>query len=67
MHPVLWLLCGFNIHKRNPGFIICYSYAVTEKFIAIVVVSLKEVKAEAILCVLCAPVKIFRTNFAYNL
>jgi hypothetical protein len=23
MHPLLWLLFDFNIHKRNPGFIAC--------------------------------------------
>jgi hypothetical protein len=35
VHPLLWLFCGFNIHKRDPGFINCYSYNVTEKSIAI--------------------------------
>jgi hypothetical protein len=44
MHPLLSLLFGFNIHKRSPGFIICYSYDVIEKFITIFVVSLKKSK-----------------------
>jgi hypothetical protein len=35
VHPLLWLLFGFNIHKWNPGFITCYSYDVIEKFVAI--------------------------------
>jgi hypothetical protein len=38
-HPLLWVLFGFNIHKWNPGFITCYSYNVTEKFISIFVIS----------------------------
>jgi hypothetical protein len=42
VHPLLWLLFGFNIHKWNPGFITCYSYDVIEKFITIFVVSLKK-------------------------
>jgi hypothetical protein len=42
VHPPLWLLFGFNIHKWNPGFIACYPYNVIEKFIAISVVSLKK-------------------------
>jgi hypothetical protein len=33
-------LFGVNTHKWNPGFIACHSYCVTEKFIAIFVVSL---------------------------
>jgi hypothetical protein len=40
VHPPLWLLSGFNVHKWNPGFITCYSYNVVEKDIAIFVVSL---------------------------
>jgi hypothetical protein len=24
VHPLLWLLFGFDIHKWNPGFITCY-------------------------------------------
>jgi hypothetical protein len=40
VHPLLWLLFGFNIHKWKPGFITCYSYDMTEKFMAIFVVSL---------------------------
>jgi hypothetical protein len=34
VHPLLWLLFGFNIHKRNPGFITWHSYDVIEKLIA---------------------------------
>jgi hypothetical protein len=32
---LLWLRFGFKIHKWNAGFITCYSYDVTEKFISI--------------------------------
>jgi hypothetical protein len=39
-----------------------YSYDVIEKLVAIL-----KVKAEAILCVLCAPVSIFGTYIAQNL
>jgi hypothetical protein len=64
VHPLLWLLFGFNTHKWNPGFITCYLYDVIEKFITVFVVS---VKAEAILCVLCIQVSIFRTHLMQNL
>jgi hypothetical protein len=65
LHPLLWLLFGFNIHEWNPDFITCYSYDVTEKFIAIFMLSLlKEVKAETILYVSCAPVNIFGNQIA---
>jgi hypothetical protein len=67
VHPLLWLLFGFNIHKWNPGFITCYSYDIIEKFITTFAVLLKKVKAEAILCVLCVPMSIFRTHVALNL
>jgi hypothetical protein len=40
VHPLLWLLFSFNMQKWNPDFITCYSHGVTEKFIAIFVVSL---------------------------
>jgi hypothetical protein len=40
VYPLLWLPCGFNIHKWNPRFITSYAYDVLEKFIAIFVVSL---------------------------
>jgi hypothetical protein len=65
VHPLLWLLLCFNIHKWSPSFITCYSYDVIEKFTAIFVVSLQKTKA--ILCVLCAPVCIFGTHLAQNL
>jgi hypothetical protein len=35
MHPLLWQLFGFIIHKWSPDFITCYFYDVNEKFIAI--------------------------------
>jgi hypothetical protein len=38
--PTALTALGFNIHKRNPGFIICYSYDVTKKFTAIFVIAL---------------------------
>jgi hypothetical protein len=38
VHPLLWLLFHLNIHKWNPGLITCYSYDVTEKFMAIFVI-----------------------------
>jgi hypothetical protein len=38
LHAPFWLLFGFSIHKWNQSFIICYN--LTEKLIAIVVVSL---------------------------
>jgi hypothetical protein len=31
VYPLLWLLFSLNIHKWNTGYIICYSYDVTEK------------------------------------
>jgi hypothetical protein len=68
VHPLLWLLIGFNFHKWNPGFITCYSYNVIKKFIAIFWgIALKRLKAKAILYVLCAPMSIFRTHLAQNL
>jgi hypothetical protein len=42
IHPLLWLLFGFSIHKWNSDVITCYSCDVMDKFIAIFVVSLKE-------------------------
>jgi hypothetical protein len=40
MHPLFWLLFGFNIDKWNPGFITCHLDDVTEKNNAIFLVSL---------------------------
>jgi hypothetical protein len=67
VHTQRWLLLGFSIHKWNTGFITCYSYDVTEKFITIFMVLLKKVKVEAIPYVLCALVSVFRTHLVQNL
>jgi hypothetical protein len=40
VHQLLWLLFGFSIRKWNIGCISCYSYIVTDKLIAILMVSL---------------------------
>jgi hypothetical protein len=32
VHPLLWQLFGFNVHKWNACFITCYSYDAIEKF-----------------------------------
>jgi hypothetical protein len=40
VHWMLLQFFGFNIDKWNPGFITCYLYNVTEKFIVIFVVLL---------------------------
>jgi hypothetical protein len=44
VHQRLWLLFDFNIHKWDSSFITCYSYNVSEKFIAIFVISLYKSK-----------------------
>jgi hypothetical protein len=68
VHPLLWLLFGFYIHKWNPGFITCYLYDVIEKFMLSFWYCSKESKpklfsvfymhlwafSEPILCITCA-------------
>jgi hypothetical protein len=40
---------------------------VIEKFVAMFVVLLQNISAEAILCILCAPVNIFGTQLTQNM
>jgi hypothetical protein len=46
VHPLLWLLFGFNIHKWIPSFIIRYSNNVTENSSPSLWYRSQEVKAK---------------------